>query len=121
MDRRAGIEVLGVTTAAFFATMVARLVTSPLVPRIIEDFTVSKSEVGVAFTGLWAAYAVFQFPGGVLVDRIGEKRVIVLAMAATGLASLVLSLSPSFVLFALFSVGVGAGAGLYLTAGTAFL
>jgi len=32
MDRRGGWDLLGVTTGAFFVTMVARLVASPLVP-----------------------------------------------------------------------------------------
>ncbi|WP_121820144.1 MFS transporter [Halostella salina] len=120
MDRR-GWELLGVTTAAFFVTMVARLSLSPLVPDIMLAFDVSKSVVGVALSGMWAAYALFQFPGGVLADRLGERRVVLLAMAATGGACVVLAAAPTFPLFAAFAVVLGASAGLYFTAGTSFL
>lgn len=121
MGRRRAWELLGVTTAAFFVTMVARLVTSPLVPDIMREFAVSKSEVGIALTGLWAAYALFQFPGGVIADRIGERRTVLTAVGATCLASLVLAFAPSFVLFAVFAVLLGGSAGLYFTAGSSFL
>jgi MFS family permease len=84
-------------------------------------FDVSKSQVGLALSGMWAAYALFQFPGGVVADRIGTRRVILTAVAATGVASLLLAASPTFALFAVIAVALGAGAGLYFTAGTAFL
>lgn len=113
MDRRRGWEVLGITTGAFFVTMVARLTLSPLVPDIIDTFHVTKSATGIALSGMWAAYAVFQFPGGTLADRIGEKRTIVFAIGATGAASLILALSPSFLLLAIFAIALGTGAGFY--------
>lgn len=121
MDRRRGWEILGITTGAFFVTMVARLTLSPLVPDIIETFHVTKSATGIALSGMWAAYAVFQFPGGTLADRIGEKRTILFAIGATGAASLILALSPSFLLLAVFAIVLGTGAGFYYTAGSAFL
>lgn len=121
MMRRREWELLGVTTAAFFVTMVARLAPSPLVPDVIAAFSVTKGQVGLALTGMWAAYAVFQFPGGVVADRIGTRRVVLIAIAATGVGSFLLALVPSFVLFAAVAVALGAGAGLYYTAGTAFL
>jgi predicted MFS family arabinose efflux permease len=121
MCQHRGWDLLGVTTAAFFVTMFARLTLSPLVPDIIESFAVSKSVVGVALSGMWAAYALFQFPGGVITDHIGERRVILLAIGATGLTSLVLAGVPTFPLFAISAVALGAAAGLYFTAGTGFL
>lgn len=121
MARRRGWELLGITTAAFFVTMVARLTLSPLVPSIIEAFDVTKSGTGIALSGMWAAYAVFQFPGGSLADRVGEKRTILFAIGATGVASVILALSPTFILLAAFAVVLGAGAGFYYTAGSSFL
>lgn len=121
MERRSDWEVLGVTTAAFFVAMAARLVLSPLVPDIMQAFTVSKSTVGLTLSGMWAAYALFQFPGGILADRQGERRVILLAMGLTSVASLVIGAAPTFALFASSVVVLGAAAGLYFTAGTSFL
>lgn len=121
MDRRGGWDLLGVTTAAFFATMVARLVASPLVPDIIDAFGVSTGTVGLALSGMWAAYALFQFPGGVVADRIGQRRVVLFAMVGITVTSLLLAASPGILVFAVAAVTLGASAGLYFTAGTSFL
>jgi YNFM family putative membrane transporter len=120
MDRR-GWDLLGVTTGAFFVTMVARLAPSPLVPDIIDAFGVSTGTVGLALSGMWAAYALFQFPGGVVADRIGQRRVILFAMGSIAATSLLLASSPNIVVFAVAAVTLGASAGLYFTAGTSFL
>ena len=61
--------VLSLCTLAFFATTVARLVISPVVPAIEAEFDAPSGLVGVALTGLWTAYALAQFPSGVLADR----------------------------------------------------
>ena len=121
MNRRGGWDLLGVTTAAFFVTMVARLVSSPLVPDIIDAFGVSTGTVGLALSGMWAAYALFQFPGGVVADRIGQRRVVLFAMAGITVTSLLLASSPGILVFAVAAVTLGASAGLYFTAGTSFL
>lgn len=115
------LDLLGVTTAAFFATMVARLAPSPLVPDIIAAFGVSTGTVGLALSGMWAAYALFQFPGGVVADRYGERRVILTAMAGVCVTSVALANAPGIGVFAVAAVTLGASAGLYFTAGSSFL
>ncbi|WP_178916417.1 MFS transporter [Natronomonas gomsonensis] len=112
---------LALCTLAFTATMVARLAISPLVPDITADFTVSKGAVGLALSGMWAAYALSQFPSGILADRFGERAVILAAVGITAGASLLLSLSPTFAVFALTVVALGAGAGLHYSVATSFL
>ncbi len=106
---------------AFFATMVARLAISPVVPDIVDAFDVSHGLVGLALSGMWAAYALSQFPSGVLGDRYGERVVILTAVGGTAVASLLLALSPSFALFALVAVGLGAAAGLHYSVATTLL
>lgn len=114
-------DLLGVTTGAFFVTMVARLAPSPLVPDIIDTFGVTTGTVGIALSGMWAAYALFQFPGGVIADRIGQRRVILLAMTGITATSVLLSSAPNIAVFAVAAITLGASAGLYFTAGTSFL
>jgi len=106
---------------ANFTNNASRLVISPLVPNVIDSFSVSKSAVGLALTGMWAVYALLQFPSGIIADRIGDYRVIVLSLALTLCGSLLLALSPSFVLFGCFVIFLGAGAGLYFVVGTSML
>ncbi|TKR28410.1 MFS transporter [Natronomonas salsuginis] len=100
--------------------MVARLVISPVVPQITADFAVSKGAVGLALSGMWAAYAVSQFPSGILSDRLGERRVILAALGLTASTSVLLALAPSYPVFAITAVVLGAGAGLHYSVATSF-
>lgn len=113
--------ILALCTLAFFATMVARLVISPVVPDITDGFGVSNGSIGLALSGMWAAYALLQFPSGVFGDRFGERQVILVALSLTALSSVLLALSPSFALFALAAVALGAGAGLHYSVATTFI
>lgn len=113
--------VLGACTLAFFATMVARLVISPVVPAISAEFAISNSLIGLALSGMWLAYAIAQFPSGLLGDRVGERIVILVAVAGTAVASLLLALSPVFAVFFLMSVVLGGAAGLHYSVATTLL
>jgi len=121
MNRRGGWDLLGVTTGAFFVTMVARLAPSPLVPDVIDAFGVSTGTVGLALSGMWAAYALFQFPAGIVADRMGQRPVILVAMGGITATSALLASAPSVWVFAVGAAALGASAGLYFTAGTSFL
>ena len=121
MNWRYAHTALALCTLAFTATMVARLVISPLVPRITETFQVTNTTVGLALSGMWLAYALAQFPSGVLGDRYGERTVILTAVGSTILASVLIAISPSIVAFMLFTVVLGAGAGLHYSVATTFL
>ncbi|WP_275690156.1 MFS transporter [Halococcus salsus] len=108
-------------TLAFFATMVARLVISPVVPEIVDTFDSSSGTLGLALTGLWMAYAFVQFPSGVLADRYGERRIILAAVGLTAVVSALLALSPSMPVFLLFTLLLGGVAGLHYSVATTFL
>lgn len=113
--------VLAIAVVANFTQQGTRLLISPLVPDIIAAFGSSKSAVGLALTGMWAAYALFQYPSGFLGDAYGERRIIVLSLALTGAGSLLLAVAPSFRLFGGFAILLGAGTGLYFTAATSLI
>ena len=121
MNWRYRHTVLGLCTLAFASTMLARLVISPVVPDVTDGFGVSTGAVGLALSGMWAAYALTQFPSGILGDRFGERRVILAAVGITAVASLLLALSPTFAVFAMLTVALGAGAGLHYSVATTLL
>ena len=112
---------LALCTLAFTGTMVARLAISPLVPAITTRFGVTNATVGLALSGMWLAYALAQFPSGLLGDRYGERRVILTALGATAVASVLIAAAPTIHVFALFTVVLGAGAGLHYTVASAYL
>jgi MFS family permease len=113
--------VLGLCTLAFAATMLARLVISPVVPDVTGHFDVSTGAVGLALSGMWAAYALTQFPSGILGDRFGERLVILAAVGITAAASLSLAFAPTFAVFGVLTVVLGAGAGLHYSVATSLL
>jgi len=113
--------VLGACTLAFFATMAARLAISPVVPAIGDAFAVSNGAIGLALTGMWMAYATSQFPSGLLADRYGERRIILVAVVGTAATSALLAFSPSYPVFLTGAVALGGTAGLHYSVATSLL
>lgn len=121
MNWRYRHTVLALAVFANFSQFGSRLVLSPVVPQVIETFGASKSTIGLALTGMWAIYALLQFPSGVLGDRFGERTVILASLGLMGVGSLLLAASPTFTLFALFALVLGAGTGLYFSVASSLL
>ena len=101
--------------------MAARLAISPVVPAIGDAFSVSNGAIGLALSGMWFAYAASQFPSGLLADRYGERRIILIAVIGTALASALLAIAPSYPIFLAGAVLLGAVAGLHYSVATSLL
>ena len=113
--------VLGACTLAFFATMAARLVISPVVPAISDAFAVPNGAIGLALTGMWLGYALSQFPSGLLADRYGERSIILVAVGGTAVASALLAFAPSYPVFLVGTAVLGVVAGLHYSVATSLL
>ncbi|QCS44962.1 MFS transporter [Natrinema versiforme] len=113
--------VLSLCTVAFFVTMAGRLAISPVVPDITAELGVSNAVVGTALTGMWLAYALTQFPSGLLADRYGERLVILVSVGGTGVFGLCLVVAPHFAIFFVGTVLLGAAAGLHYSVATTLL
>ncbi len=113
--------ILALTIAGNFSQLGARMLISPLVPAIMATFLVSKGDVGLVLTGMWAIYALFQYPGGTLGDRFDERRILLLSLGLTGVTALMVANAPTFPLFGLFVLLLGAGAGLYFPVASSML
>ena len=90
-----------------------RFLVPAVLPQVKAAFGASDFEVGVAITVIWAAYALMQSPGGLLIDRLGERRLLTGSLLLTAASILVLGTAP---VFATFLVGCGAfgfASGLY--------
>lgn len=90
-----------------------RVVLPTLLPQLKVAFGFDNAVAGVLLSGLWGAYALTQFPGGVLSDRIGERRTLVVSVVVTAGGALALSLAPTFSVFVAGVILFGLGSGLY--------
>ncbi len=106
---------------AFFVTYFARLAISPVVPFITADFEVSNTAIGIALSGMWLAYGISQFPSGILADRYGERRIILVAVGGSTAMSLLLALTPVYAAFLFVAVLLGLAAGLHYAVATTLL
>jgi predicted MFS family arabinose efflux permease len=113
--------VLALLGGANFAQLGARLLISPVVPAVIVAFDTSKAAVGLVLTGMWAVYALLQFPSGVLGDRYGERRLLLGALGLTAGGSLAVALAPTFAAFGAAVLFLGAGSGLFFSPAASLL
>lgn len=87
-------------SAGWFLSIGIRFVYPSLLPFIRDEFGIGLTIAGLLWSLLWVAYAVGQFPGGVLGDRLGEGNILVLSsLVATGALVLV---AASFDIWMLF-------------------
>lgn len=112
---------LVLASAGNFSQLGARMLISPLVPAIMVTFGVTKSRVGLVLTGMWAVYALFQYPGGTLGDRFDERRMLFVALAFTAAMPVLIGAAPTFLVFGIFVLLLGAGAGLYFPVASSML
>lgn len=72
----------------WFFSLGVRLTFPPLLPYIRAEFGMSLTDAGLLITALWLAYALGQFPGGMLRDRIGDRNVLVVSTAVSAVTLL---------------------------------
>jgi len=69
-------KILAILALASFISYVLRTNLSFAAPEMMSDLGLSEIEWGWVLAAFTAGYAIFQFPGGILGDRFGPRRVI---------------------------------------------
>lgn len=106
-------RVLFVLCLMYMVTYLARVVISVAAPAIMKDLSLTKVQMGIAFTAFVCPYALFQLPTGMLGDKYGPRKVLAaivfLWSLFTGLTALAWNLT-SLVVVRLFFGACEAGA-----------
>ena len=109
--RRVAAVTITILFVAWIVDYVDRLVISTALPSIAKEFGLDHSQQGLLLTVFFISYALFQFPGGAMADKIGSKRTMVIAMVAwsvfTGLSGLAVSFGMLLIVRVLFGVTEG--------------
>jgi FHS family L-fucose permease-like MFS transporter len=94
---------------AFFLISLLTNILGPIVPDIINSFRVSLTAAGFLAFAFFIAYGVISIPAGFLVERFGEKPVMVAAFLAGTVGSLSFALFPGYrvAIVSYFTIGAG--------------
>ena len=83
-----------------------------LLPLIATDLQLSYAQVGFLKTLISGGQSLFQLPGGIIAERVGERRMLALGLATLSGAFLLLSPAWSFPTVATLCLLIGVGASL---------
>jgi predicted MFS family arabinose efflux permease len=100
--------------AGYFMSYLLRAVNAVVAPDLVKDVGLSPAELGLLTAAYLGAFALFQLPLGVLLDRYGPRKVQAGLLSIAALGCLAFAYAPGFVgLFAARAViGLGFSAGL---------
>jgi predicted MFS family arabinose efflux permease len=91
----------------------ARFLVPAVLPQVKTTFGVTDFGAGVAITTVWATYGLMQSPAGLLIDRLGERRLLAGSLLLTAVSVLVLGAAPAFLAFLIGCGTFGLASGLY--------
>lgn len=96
----------------FLYAFVQRVAPSVMIDELMRDFGVGAAAIGHLSAFYFYAYVAMQLPIGVLMDRIGPRRLMSAAAIVAAIGSVVFALSPVFLIAGLgrFLVGLGVAA-----------
>lgn len=104
-------------TLVFFLTFLARVMFSPLLPRIEEETGIGHAQAGSLFLVMSLGYFIALTSSGFVSARLLHRRTIVIAIFGTGCGLLLAALSAGFWQLSISVFILGCGAGLYLPSG----
>lgn len=93
----------------FFVISFLTNILGPIIPDIVDSFDLSIGLAGFLPFAFFVAYGVMSIPSGLLVEKYGEKKVLLWAFLLAFVGALIFALIPGFsiALFSLFLIGIG--------------
>jgi sugar phosphate permease len=107
-----GWTLLAIATGWVFV-LGGRFLVPAVLPQVKDAFAVGDVGAGVAVTIIWVTYGLMQTPAGLLVDRIGERRLLAGGVVLTATSVVVIGAAPAFLAFLVGCGGFGLATGLY--------
>ena len=107
MQRNTFIVVL--ILVIFFVISFLTNILGPIIPDIVDSFDLSIGLAGFLPFAFFVAYGVMSIPSGLLVEKYGEKSVLIWAFFLAFFGALLFAVMPGFsiALLSLFLIGVG--------------
>ncbi len=101
--------IVGLIFLIFFVISFLTNILGPLIPDIIDSFVLSLTLAGFLPFSFFVAYGVMSIPAGALVERYGEKPVMVSSFILAFIGALLFATFPYFsvAMVSLFLIGIG--------------
>src|SRR5687768_10422603 len=80
----------------FFVISFLTNILGPIIPDIVKSFSLSIGLAGFLPFAFFVAYGVMSIPAGLMVEKYGEKPVLLLAFFLAFLGALLFAIIPSF-------------------------
>jgi NNP family nitrate/nitrite transporter-like MFS transporter len=112
-------RLVGLLTLIIFLGMLARLVFSPLLVYIMDEFHLSQSRAAGVFLVIYLGYTPGMFFSGFLAARIRHRGCIILALIFSAAGLSLAALSGGFGLMTIGLLLIGIGSGIYPPSGMA--
>ena len=100
---------VGLIFIIFFVISFLTNILGPIIPDIINSFQLSLGLAGFLPFSFFVAYGVTSIPAGILVEKIGEKKVMILSFGLATAGAALFAFFPTFLvsLLSLFIIGIG--------------
>src|SRR5574341_1636542 len=95
--------------AGYFLSFFFRNVNAVISRDLAREFTLEPSELGFLTSMYLLAFAAFQLPLGVLLDRFGPRRVLACLYSIAGCGAVVFGLAADLVTLAIWRAVIGLG------------
>jgi MFS transporter, ACS family, hexuronate transporter len=95
-----------------------RAALSIIAPIVSKDLSLSPSELGIVFSAFFVGYSIFCFIGGYFSDRIGPKRVFIIAVSVWSAFCALTGAVAGFVSLLVIRVVFGFGEGPFASSGS---
>ena len=108
--------------AGYFFSFMLRNINAVVYPELVSAFTLGADALGILTGSYFLAFAAFQIPLGLLLDRFGPRRVNASLLLVAAAGSLLFALAPSFALLVTARAMMGLGfCGCLMSSMTAFV
>lgn len=103
------VRVLLPFAAAYFLSYLYRSVNAVIAPDLVGDFALSAAELGLLTSAYFLAFAAFQLPLGLLLDRFGPRRTDAALLLIAAFGAMVFALAQGVPLLILGRALIGLG------------
>lgn len=83
-----------ITYASFY---LGRVNMSVAIPGILDEFNITKTEIGIVLTALFTLYAIGQFVNGQLADKFGARKMITTGLLMSAILNAIFGFTPNFI------------------------